>query len=72
MIKLLLKLFLYPIVICTVVIGVLYIFKLIWCFGIWDIQPLLAVPINLFWIRWMYIVTFLFNLGYSLDEGIDL
>ena len=70
MIKLLLKLFLYPAAICAAFIVVLYFLKLIWCFGIWDIQPLLNPPVNLFWLRLVYITTFIFNLGLRIDEKI--
>jgi hypothetical protein len=72
MIKSFLKLFLYPAAICVAFIVVLYFFKLIWCFGIWDMQPLLNPPISLFGLRLVYIATFLFNLGIRIVDSFDL
>jgi len=72
MIKSFLKLFLWPAAICFLLIVVLYFFKFIWCFGIWDMQPLLNLPISLFGLRWVYIATFLFNLGIRIFDYFDL
>jgi len=72
MIKSVLKLFLYPAAICVALIVVLYFLKLIWCFGIWDIQPLLNPPIGLFGLRLVYITTFLFNLGVRIVDSFGL
>lgn len=56
-----LKLFWYPAVFCFILfVGVLF-FNALWSFGAWDIDPLLSTFNNLSWLRWAYVVAFVFN-----------
>ena len=56
-----LKLFWYPAVFCFFLFFVVLFVKALWSFGMWDIDPLLNAFDDLSWLRWAYVVGFVFN-----------